>query len=231
MAAQTSVLLTRPEAQSRQFASEWNLADAVISPVLAIRPVPFTVDLARYAYLIFTSVNAVRALADRSDVSGKSGYAVGDRTALAGAEYGMRLVSAGGDGQELVKRILRDRPAGRGLYLHGVHRALEVEKPLNSSGLETDSLAVYDQVECPLTDAARALLMGTRPVILPVFSARTAKILRQQAQGANAPLTLIAMSSAVLAAWQCPPATTIVLKSPTSNAMGEEILHRLGRAP
>jgi uroporphyrinogen-III synthase len=55
---------------------------------------------------------------------------------------------------------------------------------------------VYEKVPRDLTPPARAALMGRAPVVLPLFSPETARILSQQGPF-SAPRVVVAMSGAV----------------------------------
>ncbi|MFV2038572.1 MAG: uroporphyrinogen-III synthase, partial [Paracoccaceae bacterium] len=95
------------------------------------------------------------------------------------------------------------------------------------------SITVYDQVEQDLSAAAVQVLGGARPVILPLFSPRSASIVARAARacGATAPLRLIGLSAAVLAAWDGPaPVAAVSVAEPTAGAMAAEILAQSGAA-
>ncbi len=202
----------------------------VISPVLEVRFRPIAVNPRDYDGLIFTSENGVRAVAASSDLQGLRGYAVGAHTAEVGAEFGLRLKPSAGSAEDLVDMIMAERPSGRWLHPRGVHSRGNVAERLKEVGIETDSVIAYEQIECPPSPKANALLAKPGMVILPVFSPRTAAILGQMCQGALASLVLIGMSPAVLTAWTGPnPTRRIALSEPTSAAMLEEIQRHIGR--
>ncbi|WP_415639335.1 uroporphyrinogen-III synthase, partial [Paracoccus nototheniae] len=91
--------------------------------------------------------------------------------------------------------------------------------------LPVPGMVVYDQVPMPLNGAARDLLAGKGPVILPVFSPRSAKVLGQAVLGARAPVWLVAISGAARAAWTGPaPARCTLAGQPTADAMRAAIL-------
>jgi uroporphyrinogen-III synthase len=80
-------------------------------------------------------------------------------------------------------------------------------------------LVVYDQQAQPLTDAALRRLAANGPVVVPLFSPRTAKLFSAAGPFA-APLHLIAMSDAVAEAAGLIDATSItVAAEPTQPAM------------
>lgn len=101
------------------------------------------------------------------------------------------------------------------LYLHGRHRA---------RSLPIASLAVYDQQAQPLSDTARALLADSRPVVLPIFSARSAELLSVAVARARAEITVIAISSAANSGYTGPAARRHIAARPDRSAMLQAIL-------
>jgi uroporphyrinogen-III synthase len=208
MPARHIVLLTRPVAESVEFAAR--LGDAariVISPVITIENIRTSIDLDRYTALIFGSKNAVHAVAGQNPIAGKTCYTVGDRTAAIAREYGAVALSAGGNADD--------------------HTRGEVAHKLNNAGLDTDSVILYDQKLTPLGQDAVDVLTGCGKVILPIFSPRTARILSDQLRhiSVRVDLVIVALSEAVLKNWDGPdPVATMVAKTPTAAAMLKETL-------
>jgi uroporphyrinogen-III synthase len=228
MPARHIVLLTRPVAESVEFAAR--LGDAariVISPVITIENIRTSIDLDRYTALIFGSKNAVHAVAGQNPIAGKTCYTVGDRTAAIAREYGAVALSAGGNADDLVAMILTMKPASKLLFVRGVHTRGEVAHKLNNAGLDTDSVILYDQKLTPLGQDAVDVLTGCGKVILPIFSPRTARILSDQLRhiSVRVDLVIVALSEAVLKNWDGPdPVATMVAKTPTAAAMLKETL-------
>ncbi|MBT0778979.1 uroporphyrinogen-III synthase [Paracoccus sp. pheM1] len=201
------LLLTRPEPASRRFAA--GLAhlglEVLISPVLRIRPVAH--DAARLAAargLVFTSVNAVPAAGAGR---GRPAICVGPATAEAARAAGFDVTEGPGDAARMLPLI---KGLGQGwLHPHGAHVAKELPVP---------DMVVYDQLPEPLNAAALAALAGARPVILPLFSPRSARLLSGRAAGARAPLWLAPISAAAQQAWQGPAARSV--PAPTPDAEG-----------
>ena len=65
--------------------------------------------------------------------------------------------------------------------------------------------------------------MGARPVVVPVYSPRSARLLAGMATGARAPLWLVAISDAAAAAWTAPAARRAVADQPSGRAMDAAI--------
>lgn len=226
-----TVLLTRPEAQSQRFAAGLTGLRVVISPVLEIRPRPMAIDPRAYDELIFTSENGIRATASMFDLTGLHGFAVGPHTLEVGAEYGLTLKAANGSAESLIELIAQEKPSGRLLHLRGANSRGEVADRLTSSGIETHTQIAYDQVELSLNPEAIQLISGSRRVILPIFSPRSASILGAACNNSSARLVLVAISDAALDAWSGPePSDTFIAFEPSARAMRQEILRQAGRS-
>ena len=131
----------------------------------------------------------------------------------------MEPISCGGDAGDLVARMTADHVTGPCLHLRGDHVASDVANALNSAGIETEQVVVYRQVLLPLSGAARALLNRESPVIVPLFSPRTAAHLAKVGD-VSAPVFLAAMSEAVAKrAEPLHPVMTIVAERPDATAM------------
>ncbi|MBE3637437.1 uroporphyrinogen-III synthase, partial [Mangrovicoccus algicola] len=100
----------------------------------------------------------------------------------------------------LVALLSAERPAGRLLHLRGAHVAGPLAAPLRAAGLDVAEMVTYDQRPLPPGAAARALLARPGTVLLPVFSARSARLLGPWLRDAAAQLRVAAISPAVAAA-------------------------------
>ncbi|WP_207103075.1 uroporphyrinogen-III synthase, partial [Paracoccus shandongensis] len=175
------LLLTRPQADSQRFAAmlpEWR---AVISPILRIVAVDHDGAALRDAPgLVFTSAHAVGAAGPGR---GRLALCVGGHTAQAARKAGFAVQVGNGFAESLLPLI---RDAGVPLvHPHGRHLARELPVP---------GMVVYDQKALPLGDEARAVLAGDAPVVLPLFSPRSARLVAEAARGARAPLWPVAIS-------------------------------------
>lgn len=185
-----ALLLTRPRDASRRFAAQvaYLGLPVVIAPVLRIVPVEHdTARLAAARGLVFTSVHAVPAAGAGL---GRPAICVGPATADAARAAGFEVTEGPGDAARMMP-LLTGLGAGW-LHPHGRHLAKSLPVP---------GMMVYDQVPQALTDAARDLLVGAAPVLLPLFSPRSARLVAQAAGRARAPLWLAPISAAADAAW------------------------------
>jgi uroporphyrinogen-III synthase len=225
-----TILLTRPEAQSRDFAAALRARigpdiSVIVSPVLEIVPVPFRLPVDP-RFLVLTSVHAAEA-ARRAGLAKLPAFCVGDRTAEAARAAGLLPQSAAGDAAALLALLKDARPKGPGLYIRGRHAASDLAKDLVSAGTDTHSVIAYDQSARPLSPEARAALGSSRPVILPVFSPRSSRLLAAEAAGATAPLDLIAISAAAAAPWEGRPVSLAIAAAPDGPAMEDAVVERV----
>lgn len=224
------VLLTRPRDPSDRFATA--LRDAlgpvriVILPLLEIAPLSDHLDLGDVAALIFTSSAGVEVFGRLTPDRTLPAWCVGDRTAEAARDIGLRATSAGGDAGALVALMAQARPTGRLLHLRGVHTRGDVATRLTRAGLRAEARAIYDQVSIPQGAAFAATMAHAGPVVVPLFSPRSAALFAEAvttpAMSVTPAATLlpVALSAAVRDALPDPlAARTVVADSPDAPAM------------
>lgn len=224
------LLMTRPLEAARRFAVALPEAvqtrlEILFSPLVEIRPIEGTPDASGARGLIFTSANGVAAAEAPRDLPA---YCVGDATAAAAAAAGYRALACGGTADALVEHLLRLRPDGPLLHLRGTHARGDVAERLTAGGLPCTGQAVYDQVLVPLTAQARAALLAQPPVIVPLFSPRSAQHFSRLCP-ADARPVLLAFSDAV-----AEPLKTLnykdlqICKTPTAAAMAQAVQDAAG---
>ncbi|MEV8467673.1 uroporphyrinogen-III synthase [Fluviibacterium sp. DFM31] len=231
------LLLTRPAAQSARFAAQVRarLGDRfriVIAPVLDIVETPAARTLAQDATwdgvgaLAFTSENAVTMFARYVRGRRLLAFCVGERTAEAARACGLDALQGPGNARGLVRLIARHPPEGRVLHLGGVHLARDLVADLADRGIAATHLAIYDQHPRPLTEEARTCLQGPDPVLVPLFSPRSARLLAPDLSRARAELRLAAISPAVAEAGQVQSGVRMeVAPTPDADAMLDLIQH------
>ncbi|SEL53147.1 uroporphyrinogen-III synthase [Roseovarius azorensis] len=197
-----TILITRPEPEASRFADQVraSLGDAVTilcAPVMRIAYRGVLPDLSGNEVLIFTSRHGVAGFCRLTDRRDLACYAVGDATAVAAQEAGLRAVSAGGDAGALLARIADDGCSGPFLHLRGAHVAADIVGALRRAGHVAQDAVVYDQIATDLNRVARDCLVGAGPVILPLMSPRSARLFFEQARAATAPLLVAAISRKV----------------------------------
>ncbi len=216
------IILTRPAPDADRFAAELTARlpapRIVISPVISIENADGLPPMGGVRGVIFTSRNAVRAYRDNGGPSLPC-YCVGQVTALAARAMGMAVQAVAVDAKTLVQQVLADRPAGLWIHVHGEHLRVDMSAMLLRDGINAQGHLIYRQIAQPISELARTCLRGTDPVILPVFSPRSGKLLAGDAQP-TAPTYIVAMSAAVAREFDdWPQMTCVIAKSPDSTSM------------
>ena len=228
-----TLLLTRPEGRNASFAAQvgalWTgPLDVITSPLLEIAFVAASQPLADA--LIFTSVNGVAAAVHLGLNNGQVAWCVGGRTAEAAHEAGFAIRVGPGDANSLLDHIISAQPTGRLAHIRGIHARGDVAEHLNEAGLICEDVVAYDQLVRELSEEAKIALSGTKPVVAPLFSPRTATILVKQGPFA-APLHVVAMSEAVSEAISTLSiAGSTIAEKPDAPSMARAVKAALGAA-
>ena len=226
------LIMTRPTAQSENFASElvarWGQPLRIIyAPLIEI-----VLQESAFAHadaVIFTSANGVSAAAQFELPKGLPAWCVGSRTAEVAGLAGFASIEGPGTADGLVGRIIDAKPIGSLAHIRGTHARGEVSARLNAAGIPCADVVAYDQRELAFTKEAQDALAGEDPVIFPLFSPRTAAILTKQGPFA-APVAVVAMSEAVQDALDPVYAMrAVVAQKPDAAAMIEATLVMIER--
>lgn len=223
------ILVTRPEPAARR-AAERIAARLGARAAVLVCPI---VDIVRDASglprlgggetVVFTSGNAVEALAEAVPMRGFRCYCVGEATAALARRLGFDAQAAGATAGDLAETIIADRPAEPCLYLRGEHVSCDLAERLRAAGIAAQEAVVYRQIARPLAAEAREILAGSAPVAVPVFSAMAARLLAAE-PGIRAPLYVAAMSDGVAAALApLRPAMLRVAGAPTLEGVLDEL--------
>lgn len=232
MSDRARLLLTRPLAAASRFLAACEAArgaplPAVLSPILAIRPLAVALTR-RPAAVILTSENGA-ARAGELGLADLPAWCVGPRTAAVATAQGLRALVAGPDAEALLDALVAARPAGPLLHLRGEHARGDLAARLSEVGLEVQEAVAYRQEALPPRPEARAALDGRDPLVVPLFSPRSATLLAGWAP--RAPLRVVAMSGAVArAAAPLRPLDLLVARASESDAMVEATLRSLAVA-
>ncbi len=219
-----TLLLTRPKAASERFAAliKSRIGDRVAictSPLMEIRASTDPIDVGDAKGLIITSMHGVLVASAATTRRDLPMFCVGRATCQAAVDAGWTAVMAGHTADSLVDGILAVAPEGPLLHLRGSHSYGDVAGRLSMAHIPTSDRIVYDQALIDLSDEAKDLLLGETPVIVPLFSQRSAAQFEKQAQG-SAPLHFVALSHAVAAEIS---AESLIAAQPDARAMAETI--------
>lgn len=216
------VLITRPAPQDAALAeavAELGPVRVIRSPVMGIEAIADLPKMDGFAGLIFTSAKAVQVYADLSGRTDLPAYTVGQATCDAARAAGLDATRMGDNADTLIAHMAHAGDvAAPLLHLHGMHTRGAIAARLTEAGVATTGVALYDQPARPLTQAAQRALSGPRPVIVPLYSPRSATLLAKAAP--RAPLYVAAFSPAVAkAAAALNPVDLRVCSSPSGRNM------------
>jgi uroporphyrinogen-III synthase len=227
-----TLLLTRPAAQSASFAQSLRAqvpeVRVVVSPLMATVFHAMTLPEGPLQGVILTSQTGAEAAGRLRAQLPDLAYCVGDRTAQVAREAGFRVQSAQGDAEALLALILREKPQAL-IHLRGREARGDLAQRLSAAGVFTQERVVYAQDAQPLSDDAVAVLSGKAPVLVPLFSPRSAEILGAAWQGlaTHAPLVVVAISQAVAEAAAFCPTKPVLAAHPDAPSMLDAVLAQL----
>ena len=177
------LLLTRPKAQGADFAERLiarfgDELNIIKTPLLAPKFFAPVLPAGPFSALILTSQTGVEGYIRLSgaDLLPKDVFCVGERTADAAREARLIPVCVAEDAASLIAQIKVQRPEGKLLHLRGRDARGNITNLLQSAGIDTIDMVIYAQEQLALTDAAVTVLRARVPVIVPLFSPRTAVI-------------------------------------------------------
>ena len=227
------LLLTRPEPQSAEFAQEMsarfgNQLALIKTPLLAPEFYAPPLPDGPFSALIITSKTGVAAylkLGMSAQILPKVVYCVGDSTAMEAFRAGLQPVCTATDSRALIRDILAQRPSGRLLHLRGRDARGDIAESLSNNGTDTKMVIVYAQERQSLTGQAEQVLRAGDPVLVPLFSARTASIFASEMVrvGGISPLYLAAISDDVALEAGAIPAQVKVALRPDAGAMHDAV--------
>lgn len=217
MVHSATLLLTRPRNASERFAKKVietvGALRIVISPLMDIE----FLDIASAPdcdTVVFTSLNGVEAWKRGKFPTQCECFCVGEATASAARNLGFEPIVSGGTVEHLLSDIRNAAPKGQILHIHGRHTRGNLVAHLSAFGLDVQGLTVYEQRLLDLSADAKSVLQGGAPVIVPLFSPRSAAhFMNSGPFGSH--VKVVAISNA--AAEACPKA--YVAPHPTADGM------------
>lgn len=181
------------------------------------------------AVVIFSAETGVAGFARLCPRRDLRALCVGERTAAAARMAGFPATVAGADAAGLLAALPALAQGARVVVVRGEDTACPIARHLSTRGVETAEMIVYAQRPQPLGAEARALLAGGAPVVVPLFSPRSAALFAAAATGSAAPLWIVAISGAARGGLgPIEPARAIVAATPDGEAMLSATAHMLG---
>ena len=215
------VLLTRPIADAERMAVRLGArATCIVSPLMRIvfdGALPVGVGTA-----LFTSANGVAAWVAGGGTRGLPAWTVGPRTAELAREAGFEVRGVAADAAALAALIPEDVAAP--VHLRGVEQRGDLVARLRRRGIAAGEAVLYRQEPLAPTEAARAAV-AAGPVLVPLWSPRSAGLLFEAFSQDWRNLRPVCLSPAVAAA--CPVPVLAVADRPEGEAMLRAILAKL----
>lgn len=220
--SQPHFLLTRPLLQSRRFAAQLTArfgdVPITIAPLMQPLELSFVQPKGPFDAVIFTSETGVAFARGVTDLPPLA-YCVGDHTAKAARAAGFDAISAKGDWRDLLSAIGTQH--NRLLYLHAQEASPDLPKSLIFAGIDTVSVPIYCQEPLALTPQACLILAQNAPVIAPIFSARSARLLGAHLgqTPCRAPILVAALSAQVAQAIGFPVHKIAIATAPNGQSL------------
>lgn len=167
--------------------------ELVESPLVEIVPVKAADSGMTARAAIFTSANGVRFAPEGQ---GRLAFCVGEKTTAAANAAGWNAECFGQTAEALVQSLRQANLPDPTVHFCGVHVRGDIVADLASEKGDVRQFVVYDQRLLSLTPRARDVVSNQKPVIVPLFSPRTAAHFAAEAPG-NPRLRTVCMSAAV----------------------------------
>lgn len=193
-----TLMMTRPRAAAERFVSALDPRvmgniDVLFAPLMEIVAFGAVPENTSLAAAIFTSAQAVSFAPDGAR---RTAYCVGAQTAAQAQAMGWNVQETVQDADELVAALSVRKNLGPLVHLAGRHRRGDIAERLRLAGAEVEVIELYQQRLLPLSSDARAVLSRETPVIVPLFSPRTASQFATECRVSRA-VHILAMSHAV----------------------------------
>jgi uroporphyrinogen-III synthase len=148
--------------------------------------------------VVFTSETAVRAAVRLIPLAARGqAHCVGPRTAAVARRAGFAAQAHGGDGAALTAALAHPGPPL--IHLRGKDSRGDIAARLTQAGRDAAEVVVYRQEARPLPPRADAAMAGPGPVLVALFSPRSARLFVEAVPIPSDAVTIAALSPAVAA--------------------------------
>ena len=192
------LLLTRPLGGNERFCLKIKhllySCEILDNPIQKIDFLPSLSKVNKNSVLIFTSANGLRA-AKKQNLLNKKCFVVGANTKKIAVSFGYDVLGFSKDQENLLKLIKSKKPTESMVHIRGNHTVGNLCDALKRSQFSCLDIIGYNQEPLKIKKQNLQKIHSGRPVILPIFSSRSAELLQS-----NLDLTgfnVIAISEAV----------------------------------
>ena len=220
------LLLTRPLDGNARFCLKikhlLNKCEILDSPIQKIEFLPSLSKVNKNAVLIFTSVNGLRA-AEKHNLTNNRCFVVGKNTKKIAVSFGYEVLGFSKDQENLLKLIKSKKPTESMVHIRGKHTVGNLCASLKKSEFSCLEIIGYNQEPLKIKKQNLRKIQSGRPVILPIFSSRSAKLLRSNIDLSG--FNVVAISEAVAQILTGVELGELVIsKKPNLNSMQEATL-------
>ena len=192
------LLLTRPLGGNERFCLKIKhllySCEILDNPIQKIDFLPSLGKVNKNSVLIFTSANGLRA-AKKHNLINKKCFVVGANTKKIAVSFGYDVLGFSKDQENLLKLIKSKKPTESMVHIRGKHTVGNLCDALKRNQFSCLDIIGYNQEPLKIKKQNLQKIHSGRPVILPIFSSRSAELLQS-----NLDLTgfnVIAISEAV----------------------------------
>ena len=192
------LLLTRPLGGNERFCLKIKhllySCEILDNPIQRIDFLPSLSKVNKNSVLIFTSANGLRA-AKKHNLINKKCFVVGANTKKIAVSFGYDVLGFSKDQENLLKLIKSKKPTESMVHIRGKHTFGNLCDALKRNQFSCLDIIGYNQEPLKIKKQNLQKIQSGRPVVLPIFSPRSAELLQS-----NLDLTgfnVIAISEAV----------------------------------
>ena len=225
------LLLTRPQDGNEQFCLKikhlLQKCEILDNPIQKIEFLPALSEVKKNSVLIFTSINGLRS-AEKYNLINKKCFVVGENTKRVATSLGYEVLGFSSNQENLLKLIKSNKPSENMVHIRGKHTVGNLCDSLKRSAVSCMDIVGYNQKPLKIRKKTLQKIQSGRPVILPIFSSRSAKLIES-----NVDLTgfnVVVISEAVAKTLTGIELGELVIsKKPDLNSMQEATLAILRR--
>ena len=225
------LLLTRPLGGNERFCLKIKhllySCEILDNPIQRIDFLPSLSKVNKNSVLIFTSANGLRA-AKKHNLINKKCFVVGANTKKIAVSFGYDVLGFSKDQENLLKLIKSKKPTESMVHIRGKHTVGNLCDALKRNQFSCLDIIGYNQEPLKIKKQNLQKIHSGRPVILPIFSSRSAELLQSNLDLTG--LNVIAISEAVAKIVTGVELGELVIsKKPDLNSMQEATLAILRR--
>ena len=192
------LLLTRPLDGNERFCLKIKhllySCEILDNPIQKIDFLPSLSKVNKNSVLIFTSANGLRAAKNHNLINNKC-FVVGANTKKIAVSFGYDVLGFSKDQKNLLKLIKSKKPTESMVHIRGKHTVGNLCDALKRSQFSCLDIIGYNQEPLKIKKQNLQKIYSGRPVILPIFSSRSAKLLQSSLDLTG--FNIIAISEAV----------------------------------